>query len=406
MIFWDIFKMSAGALRANKMRSFLTLLGVIIGVTSVITIISALEGLSQSIQEELATLGPTTFIVNRFGIIMSHEAFMDALKRKPMKSEYADMILEGCDECERVGLQDGTRGEAKYRNNRVRRSQIIGASASMIDIIDTEIGQGQFFMPEEEKTRTRVAFIGDGIAEELYPGLDPIGREIKLEGIKYKIVGIARKKGASLDEDSDKNIFIPYSTYLKDFAGRYLDPAIFVKAKSMDNLQVAMDQARVVLRSARHVPYDKPDDFGITTADAVMQAINNTTKFIRFGLIGISSIALVVGGIIIMNIMMVSVTERTREIGIRKSIGARQKDILLQFLYEALILSLGGGIIGICIGMFLGNMLINLIHMNMTPTLFAIMLGLGISSGTGLFFGIYPAMKAARLQPVKALGFE
>ena len=406
MIFWDIFKMSAGALRANKMRSFLTLLGVIIGVTSVITIVSALEGLSQSIQAELSTLGPTTFLVNRFGIIMSHEDFMSALKRKPMKSEYGSMILEGCDDCEKVGLQAGMRGEAKYRNNRLRRARIIGASASMIDIIDTEIEQGRFYMPEEENTRARVAFIGEGIAEELYPGLDPIGREVKLEGIKYKIIGVAKKKGATLDEDADKDIYIPYETYLKDFASHRLEPTIFVKAKSLDLLPGAMDQARVVLRSARHVPYDKPDDFGMTTADAVMEAINNVTKFIRFGLIGISSIALVVGGIIIMNIMMVSVTERTREIGIRKSIGARQKDILMQFLYEALILSLGGGIIGIGIGMFLGNMLINLIHMNMTPTVFAIMLGLGISSGTGLFFGIYPAMKAARLQPVKALGFE
>lgn len=406
MIFWDIFKMSAGALRANKLRSFLTLLGVIIGVTSVITIISALEGLSQSIQAELATLGPTTFIVDRFGMIMGHDEFMEALKRKPMKSEYGDMILDGCEECEKVGLQDGFRGEAKYKNNKVRRARIIGASASMIDIVDTEVDQGRFYMDEEEKSRMRVAFIGDGIAEELYSGLDPIGRDIKLEGIKYKVVGIAKKKGASLDEDADKNIFIPYSTYVKDFAGRYLDPAIFVKAKSLEKLPVAMDQARVVLRSARHVPYDKNDDFGMTTADAVMEAINNITKFIRFGLIGVSAIALVVGGIIIMNIMMVSVTERTREIGIRKSVGARQRDILMQFLYESLILSLGGGMVGIGIGLFLGKTLINLINMDMTPTLFAISLGLIISSGTGLFFGIYPAMKAARLQPVKALGFE
>ncbi len=153
-------------------------------------------------------------------------------------------------------------------------------------------------------------------------------------------------------------------------------------------------------------PYDKEDDFGILTADAVMAVFNDITKYIRMGLIGISSIALVVGGIIIMNIMMVSVTERTREIGIRKSIGANQRNILLQFLFESLVLSLSGGIIGITIGVVLGKVLINLINMNMTPSLFAIAIGLIISTGTGLFFGIYPAMKAARLQPVKALSYE
>jgi putative ABC transport system permease protein len=217
---------------------------------------------------------------------------------------------------------------------------------------------------------------------------------------------MAKKKGATMGEDQDKFVFVPYSSFVRDFTDPHMDLDIFVKASSVERLPEAMDEVRVILRSVRHVPFEKEDDFGILTADAIMAAINDVTKYIRLGLIGISSIALIVGGIIIMNIMMVSVTERTREIGIRKSVGARQRNILLQFLFESLVLSLTGGIIGITIGVVLGDVLINLIKMQMTPSLFAIAIGLIISTGVGLFFGIYPAMKAARMQPVKALSFE
>ena len=199
---------------------------------------------------------------------------------------------------------------------------------------------------------------------------------------------------------------MPYFSYKRDFGGQRDNVEIYVKAVSLDRMNEAMDETRVILRGIRKVPYKKDDDFGIFTAEAIMAIINDVTKYIRFGLVGISSIALVVGGIIIMNIMMVSVTERTREIGIRKSIGAKRKNILMRFLFESLVLSLTGGIIGIAIGVVLGDVLIHLIKMNMTPSVFAIVTGLIISSGVGLFFGIYPAMKAARLQPVKALSFE
>jgi putative ABC transport system permease protein len=406
MIIWEIFKMAASALRVNKMRSFLTLLGVILGVASVITIISALEGMSQSIQKELESLGPATFIVTRFGIITSFDDFMNALKRKPINPDYASTIEKGCPECSQVAPYGDTSGEVKYRNKKLRRVYIQGGTSNLLDIVDTKIDQGRFHTAEEDHTRSRVAFIGTTVREELFPGIDPIGKEIKINNVKYTVIGIAEKKGSSMNENADKRILVPFSAFMKDFASRRHDVSIFVKAVSVDELPVAMDRVRVILRAHRHVPYDKDDDFSIVTADAIMAVVKDTTKYIRFGLVGISSIALVVGGIIIMNIMMVSVTERTREIGIRKSIGARQRDILLQFLYEALILSLGGGAIGITIGVFLGKVLIGLIKMDMTPSMFAIATGLIISLGTGLFFGIYPAMKAARMQPVKALSYE
>ncbi|RKX20480.1 MAG: hypothetical protein DRP51_05665 [Candidatus Zixiibacteriota bacterium] len=407
MIFWEIFKMAANALRINRMRTILTLLGVIIGVSSVITIISALDGLEQSIKSELEFLGPSTFIATKMGIIMSDEDFFEALKRKPLKYEYVKAIEEGCDKCVKVAASSNAfNTEIKYRNNKLRNVLVRGSEYNIIEIIDFELGQGRFFTHEEDLTRRRVAFIGTTIQDELFPGVDPIGKSLKINNIKYKVIGIAKKKGSSFGNDADRVIFIPYHTFVKQFGHPRGRLAIFVKANSVEDVPDAMDQVRVILRARRHVPYDKKDDFGMVTADAVMAVLNDITRFLRLGLVGISSIALIVGGIIIMNIMMVSVTERTREIGIRKSIGARQKDILLQFLYESLIQSLGGGLIGIAIGVILGKVLISLMNFNMTPSVFAIVVGLTISTGVGLFFGIYPAMKAAKMQPVKALSFE
>lgn len=406
MIYLDVFRMAIKALTVNKLRSLLTLLGIIIGVASVITIISALEGLSQSIEAEISRLGPATFIVTRFGMITSEEEFFEALKRKPIKYEYAKPIEEGCDECEEVAVRDYYQGELKYRNNKISRAFIAGATSNFIDIVDMELEYGRFHSPEEDDGRRRVAFIGAGVVDELYPNVDPIGKTIKIANVKYEVIGVAKRLGSSFGQNRDNLVVVPYSAFRRDFNIPRSDLDLLIKARSTETIDIAMDQTRVILRAYRHVPYDKDDDFAMLTADSIMEVVNQTTRYIRMGLVGISSISLIVGGIIIMNIMMVSVTERTREIGIRKSVGARQRDILWQFLFESLVLSLGGGLIGISIGVVLGDILIGLLKMDMTPSLYAICLGLGISSGVGLFFGIYPAMKAARLQPVKALSYE
>ncbi|MCX6827352.1 MAG: ABC transporter permease, partial [candidate division Zixibacteria bacterium] len=280
--------MALDALRVNKLRTSLTLLGVIIGVSSVITIVSALEGLSQSIKTELESLGPTTFIVNRFGLIMGHDAFMDALKRKPLKYEYMAAIEKGCEDCEKVAIASFHSREVKVGDRKLKRVTIGGSTANLTDIVDVNLAQGRLHTLQDDETKSRVAFVGPTIVEELFPGADPIGKTIKIDNIKYEIIGVAKKRGAMAGEDQDKFAYIPYSAFVRDFGSHHTEPDIYVKARSVEKLPTAMDQVRVILRSLRHVPFEKEDDFGIFTADAIMEAISDVTKYIRLGLIGIS----------------------------------------------------------------------------------------------------------------------
>ena len=406
MIAITLVKLSVSSLWANKLRSALTLLGVIIGVTSVMTIISALEGMMGGIQAQIERMGPATFVVTKFGIITSEQEYLEALKRKSISLDAIKYIEDGCDLCEKVCPRAFKRTDVKYESQTLRRVMIGGSTASLIDIVDFEVGQGRFHSSEDDIYKRQVAFIGYTLREELFPGLDPVGRDIRIGGAKYKVIGVAKEMGSMFGNNRDNFVLIPFSTHIKQFGDPGDNMNITIKAVSVARLAEAQDQVRLVMRSKRHVPYDKPDDFAMITADNVLEMVNSVTKIFRTGLVGISSISLVVGGIVVMNIMMVSVTERTREIGIRKSVGAKRKHILLQFLYEALLTTLSGGIVGIVLGYIIAKSLVGMIDMEISPSMVAIVAGLSISTGTGLIFGIYPAMKAARLDPIKALSYE
>jgi len=408
MVAPSLLKIAVEALWANRLRSGLTLLGVIIGVTSVMTIISALEGMMGAIEEDLAVLGPTTFIVQKAGgIITSEEEWIEIMKRKPLDDESVVLIKEGCELCEKVCPRIDASARIKRGNNTMRRVYIGGATFNMTDIADIEVGLGRFHSFEDDTYRRKVVFIGDLVREELFGDTDPIGRTLRIDGVKYTVIGVAKKRGTMFGESQDDFAFIPYSTHLKQFGppGRR-GVRMMVKAVSLERLEDAMDEVRMILRAQRHVPYDKPDDFAILTADNILEALNSITRIFRLGLIGISSISLVVGGIVVMNIMMVSVTERTREIGIRKAIGAKQQHIMLQFLFEALVTTLSGGLVGIVLGYFIAETLVGMLDMQIAPSTFAMLSGLTISTGIGIIFGLYPAMKAARLDPIKALSYE
>jgi len=407
MIAPSLVKIAFSALLANKLRSGLTLLGVMIGVTSVMTIISALEGMMGGIEAQLARLGPATFVATTIGgVVTSEEQWFEMLKRKPLKLKAVKYIEEGCDLCEKVCPRVYTRTLMKYGNKSLRRVMVGGSTFNLIDIVDIEVAQGRFHSREDDLHRRQVAFIGEQLRETFFEGVDPLNKVIRIGGKRYTVIGVAKKQGSMFGQNQDNFVLIPISAYVKQFGQPKRNMNVTIKARSVKELDEAMDQVRMVLRSKRHVPYDKPDDFSMLTADNILETFNAITRMFRLTLIGISSISLVVGGIVVMNIMMVSVTERTREIGIRKSVGAKQKHILIQFLFEALMTTTSGGIVGIVLGFLIAKSLVGLIDMEISPSTFAIVAGLFISTGTGIIFGIYPAMKAARLDPIKALSYE
>ena len=371
------------------------------------TIISALEGMMGAVEEDLSALGPSTFFIQQFGMVTSEEQFREMARRKPLDLESEDLLQEGCEYCEIVSPRTGTRAKIKYGNNALNNVTVRGARYNYLDIVDIQSEQGRFYTSEEELYRKKVAFIGDKVRETFFSGVDPLGKEIKINGQRYYVIGVAKKRGGIFGGDNEDNfVYVPFSTYIKQFGKPSRNLYYAVKAVSVEKLDEAMDQVRVILRSKRHVPYDKPDDFSLMTADMILDFLNQITRVFRLGLIGISGISLVVGGIVVMNIMMVSVTERTREIGIRKSLGAKQKHILVQFLFESLILTFSGGIFGVVLGFVIAKSLMGMIDMDISPSMIAIFSGISISTGIGLIFGIYPAMKAARLDPIKALSYE
>ncbi len=406
VVFRSIFRIAFDAIISNKLRSSLTFIGIVFGVTSVMTIISALEGMMGVIEEEFSALGPSTFMVSKMMTAMSDEEFREKIKRKPVNLKAVEAIEESCTMCEKISPRAFVREKVKYREKSIRRVLVMGCTAEYIDIVDIEVEQGRFHSFEDDTYRRQVAFIGDDLREEFFSGVDPLGKTIKIGGKKYTVVGLAQKRGEMFGESQDDFIVIPLSAYTRQFGQPRRGVNVVIKAASVELLDETMDEVRVILRTHRNVAYNKPDDFDMMTADNFLELLNQITRIFRLGLIGISAISLVVGGIVVMNIMMVSVAERTREIGIRKSLGAKHKHILMQFLFESILLTFSGGIVGIVLGYVIARILVGMLDMTIAPSMMAIISGLSISIGIGLVFGIYPAMKAARLDPVKALSYE
>ncbi|MBU1318742.1 MAG: ABC transporter permease [candidate division Zixibacteria bacterium] len=402
---WDIVVMSAQALRAHVLRTTLTILGVVIGVTSVIAIVSIIEGMNFRVAELINSMGPSSFVVNKGGIITSHEAWLKARKRKDLTMNDLRAIQDECESCYKVGARAFRSRAVKYGSEKVNDVLVFGGTYNFIDITEFEIGEGRMHSQFDDDHSRSVVLIGAGIEKELFPNLNPIGRQVKIGGFKYDVIGIAKERGAILGNDLDKFVVIPLTNLRKNF-GTSRNLQLLISAKSPETLQETMDEVRMILRARRHVPYSEDDDFGIVTSDAFMAMYEQVTKAVRVTAIVIPAIALVVAGIVVMNIMMVSVTERTREIGIRKSLGARRKSILLQFVLEALLMSIAGGVIGIGLGLGSAKLLTDWGSLPFIISPIAVGGGICVSTGIGVIFGLYPALKGSKLDPVDAMRYE
>jgi len=405
MQFRESARIALSALRANKLRSFLTLLGTIVGVTGVITLISLIQGANKYVSEKLVSQGANVFWVDKFGLILDNDKFIEALKRKDLELADAEAVAGSAKLAAGVRAKKDRQADVRYGSERVRRVPIQGMWGDYVAVDRIDLQEGRHLTSSDIARRRSVCVLGFEVWEKLFKGQNALGREVRIGSNTFDVVGVAEKKGSFLGQSQDNYVIIPLGASDKMW-GRRGSIEIGVLAKDAPSFELAQDEARAILRARRHVDPGKDDDFGITTAEMFMDLYRNLTGAIFIVFVGVAGISLVVGGIVIMNIMMVSVTERTREIGIRKALGAKKSDILMQFLVESATLSLTGGAIGVALGSGLALLVAAVSPMPAEVSVLAIFLGLFMSTSIGLIFGIYPAMRAARLDPIVALRFE
>ena len=402
----ETLRIAATALRAHKLRSFLTLLGVIIGIMTVVTVVAIISGLNAFISEKVFDLNPDVYAVTQFGIITSREQWLEAVKRKPIDWNDYEAVQQRCGLCAMVGASHGTRALTKRGSQKLTNVPTRGVSANMAELQNLDIEEGRFFTSSEDLRSAPVIVIGADVRDELFGQLDPVGRTMRVGDRPMLVIGLLRKQGAVMGENQDKVLYMPITTWRKQF-GREDTIDIFVKARNgVPGVEASMDDVRMILRGRRRTAFRDEDPFATVTAEA-LQALWKSISAGLFSLVTlISGISLVVGGIVIMNIMLVSVVERTREIGVRRAIGATQSNIRRQFLMEAVLLSLCGGIIGVLLGAAIAKSISAFTPM---PTLVRpslVVTALLISIITGVLAGVVPAWRASKLPPVESLRYE
>jgi putative ABC transport system permease protein len=394
-----------GALRANKLRSFLTLLGTIVGVGSVIFVLSVVEGLNQYVAGKLLGAGSNVFWIDKFGEAMNDEQFQEALKRPDISLDDADALRAGVPHASMAVAGGGARVTVRHRDKVSRGVNLAGRSPGYDVVEDLTIGTGRHLSELDDRRRRLVCVLGPEVADEAFPGSDPVGQQVRVGEQTFEVVGVTVPKGKVMGQSQDRFVTIPIHTFEKYWQSRF-SYYIYVKSVDQGSLPMAVQEARNVMRARRHLTPGRPDNFGITTAETWMELYRKITGGVFALTIGVAAISLLVGGIVIMNIMLVSVTERTREIGVRKALGARRRDVLLQFLVEAATLSLSGGMVGVLMGVLLALLVSAVAHLPAAVSLVSLFLGVGMSFFVGVFFGSYPAWRASRLDPIEALRHE
>ena len=407
MRFLEGVKIALASLRAHKLRTFLTLLGVIFGVMTVVAVAAVIEGFFRYIDRTVtADLGANTVILDKFGLITSFEEFISASRRnKDITLADAEFLRERMTLAQHIGAQGFSSAEIRSPREKMTNVTVKGNSPNMVNIDSTQPEFGRYINETDNEHRRNVAMIGSEIADKLFGSREAVGREMKINGLPFEVVGVAKEQGTFFGQSRDDFVIIPLSAFQKLFGARQ---SLVISVRGRDNIKLVdvQDQARMLMRARHKLAYNDRDTFGVITSDAINAFVQAVFGMIAAVALGVVSISLVVGGIVIMNIMLVTVTERTREIGIRKSLGARRKDILAQFLVESTTLSLIGGLIGLSIAYGISTLLVKFTPIPAELPLWAAALAIGVSSGVGLIFGIYPAWKAAKLDPIVALRAE
>jgi len=407
MGFAEAIKVALQSLWANKMRTILTIIGVVIGVASVIAVITLVNGANMFVVKKVARKGSDTLTLTRLPpVIFTGEEYLKVNKRKDIVYDDYLYLLDKCRRCQVLAAQLSATGTVVSGKQSSNNTNINGWTSNMAEITDLNVVQGRALTPMDDQLGTHDVVIGYDIVDNVLPPYDPIGQEIRVDGEVYTVVGVGERQGSTFGQSEDNYVDMPLSTFLHTH-GEHQSVTVSAKAGMAPGaLDAAIDEVRALTRARRHDQPGVEDSFTISTNETFISLWKQISETFATVIVGIAAISLVVGGVVIMNIMLVSVTERTREIGIRKALGARRHDVMLQFLIESAAMSLLGGMFGVLLGVTVAETVTHLVGFPSAIALWSVLLGLFVATSVGIFFGVYPAHKAAMLDPIVALRAE
>jgi len=403
---FESIRLALASIWANKLRSALTLLGNIVAVSSIITVVALITGVNQAVTDAIVSdLGADSFTIQRMGITQNEDDF-ERMRNNPLVTlEDAAAVKRFASSISSIMAQAQTQTRVAYKDEELETLQVQGVSEDYVAFATFDAERGRMITPTEITRKRPITLIGWGTADRLFKGADPIDKQIKIAGVPFTVVGVSKKKGASFGQSLDEYVVIPLGQYQKLFGARQ-SLQLMVKPRDATLATYARDEARVALRIDRGLKPKEPDNFGIIASDSVLGIFQQATAGIAVVLVGIVGLSLLVGGIVIMNIMLMVVSERTREIGLRKALGAKRRDIMSQVLTESITLSVVGGILGIALGALFSKIISSLTPVPSAVELWSVVLGVVITAAVGLFFGWVPARRAAMLDPIEALRRE